>query len=45
MSKQKLNGMFNKDENHRKIWDHSYYTGKNRDAAGSICNVRHETLK
>ena len=35
--------VFGKKNNHRKVRDHDHYTGKFRDAAHWICNLRHST--
>ena len=31
---------FGKDKNYQKVRDHCHYTGKYRDAAHSICNLK-----
>ena len=32
--------MFSKHKNYGKVRDHSHYTGKHRDTAHSICNLK-----
>ena len=36
---------YSKDIKYRKVRDHCHYTGENRGASHSICNVKHSVPK
>ena len=36
--------MFANDKNHRKVRDHCHFTGKDRGAGHSICNLKFNVL-
>ena len=41
---KKILKKFSKDINYEKVRDHCHYTGKYRDAAHSICNLKFNVL-